>query len=130
MWILTYVGAFFNGLTLLILGESQRADDVTSLRVEVCVLTPSGGVLGTCTGRFCLHQRTKTKSQINVTFVKQEVKMSCCKVQTQVHLHKHSAASSPPAGVIAVFSCPIIYEKHQVRAHFTHNAPACRFEGV
>lgn len=24
MWILTYVGAFFNGLTLLILGESQR----------------------------------------------------------------------------------------------------------
>lgn len=35
-------------------------------------------ILGTCTGRFCLHQMTKTKcfgvkSQINVTFVKQEV---------------------------------------------------------
>lgn len=73
MWILTYVGALFNGLTLLILGESVP-------------IIPWG----------C--DRTRS---------------SLCWWHEAPAL-KSLTISSSSAALIGVFSCPIVYEKHQV----------------
>ncbi|KAH0622864.1 hypothetical protein JD844_025642 [Phrynosoma platyrhinos] len=90
MWVFTYVGALFNGLTLLILGEITHVD---VLYLDISLACMEALVCSSCAA-------FSSGSQAITTFHGFFVDTICCNVLR---------------ALISLFSIPVIYEKHQAQ---------------